>query len=300
MKLTTRNIISIVECVFYAPTTVLSLFLCIRHCCRGKRAQIAWIFRYLYCHVRVAEAALGLATITFPSATVYSTSILFSLIGVPTLLLTTFGLLNRVFINLSKNYPTRIKAWYFSLLQIPFQAAIVILAKGASNSTADLSDGAPYSPQIWTKVGIMLCVAGFFVMAILTFVMVRRQSHTTPTEHQLLHTVIRSLPFLFIRLMYTILSTFMDRNVFKSYEGNVHVISLMALLPEMIVVVIYMAEGFTLPRLEKDKRTEKKCRRKKGGWPERLEVLDDVSITRTDSEEGWKDVDDKSSCRSGV
>ena len=88
--------------------------------------------------------------------------------------------------------------------------------------------------------------------------------------------------------------------MFKSYEGNVHVIGLMALLPEMIVVVIYMVEGFTLPRLEKDKRKEKKCRRKKGGWPERLEVLDDVSITRTDSEERWKDVDDKSSCRSGV
>jgi hypothetical protein len=243
---------------------------------------------------------LGLATITFPSATVYSTSILFSMIGVPTLLLTTFGLLNRVYLNLAKNYPTRIKARYFSLLQFPFQVAIVIIAKGASNSTADISNSALYHPQIWTKVGIMLCVAGFFVMAILTFAMVRRQEHTTPTEHRLLHTIIRSLPFLFIRLMYTILVTFMDRNVFRSYGGNVLVIGLMAILPEMIVVIIYMVEGFTLPKLEKDKKKQKKCRRKKGGWPERPEVLDDVSITRADSAAGWKDLDDKSSCSSQV
>jgi hypothetical protein len=146
MAITGRNILSIVECVFYAPATILSLFLCIRHCCRGERAQIAWIFLYLYCHIRVAEAVLGLATITFPSVAVYGTSILFSLIGVPTLLLTTFGLLNRVHINLAKNFPTRMKAGVFSLLQIPFEAAIPLCVKGASNSTADLSNGGTYQP----------------------------------------------------------------------------------------------------------------------------------------------------------
>jgi hypothetical protein len=123
MTLTSRNVLSIIECIFYAPATVLSLFLCIRHCCGGQRSQIAWVFLYIYCHIRVAEAALDLATITFPSVALYGTSILFSLIGVPALLLATFGLLNRVYINLAKNHPTRIKPWYFSLLQIPFQAA---------------------------------------------------------------------------------------------------------------------------------------------------------------------------------
>lgn len=305
MAITSRNILSIVECVFYGPATILSLFLCIRHCCRGERAQIAWIFLYLYCHIRVAEAALGLATITSPSVAVYGTSILFSLIGVPTLLLTTFGLLNRVYINLAKNYPTRIKAGVFSLLQIPFEAAIPLCAKGASNSTADLSNGGIYQPQTWTKVGLALCIVGYLIMAILTGAMLRRQSHTEPSEHRLLHTVTRSLPFLFIRLMYTMLTTFMDRNVFKAYEGNVLVVGLMAVLPEMIVVIIYMIEGFTLERLPKDKK-KPKCNRKRSGWPSGIaqgpELLEDnASTSQPDSEaQAGKDIVDGSSRKSSL
>jgi hypothetical protein len=294
MTITSRNVLSIIECIFYAPTTVFSLFLCIRHCCRGQRSQIAWVFLYIYCHIRVAEAALGLATITLPSVALYGTSILFSLIGVPALLLAAFGLLNRVYINLAKNHPTRIKPWFFSLLQIPFGAAIGFCTKGASNSTAGASEGTIYRPQIWTKVGIMLCVVGFMVMVILTGAMLRRQSQAEINERRLLNSVTLSLPFLFIRMSYTTLVTFVDRGLFESYEGNVLVVGMMSVLPEMVVVIIYMVEGLVLEKLPKDARKEK-CRRKKGGWPCQAERLDDSSITWTGSEQTWKDLDDGSS-----
>jgi protein-S-isoprenylcysteine O-methyltransferase Ste14 len=301
MALTGRDIIFIIECIFYAPASILSLFLCIRHCCRGQRAQIAWIFLYMYCHIRVAEAALGLAAISSSDLAVYSTSILFSVIGVPTLLLTTMGLLERVYINLSKTYPTRVKPWVYGLLQVPFEAAIGICAKGASNSTADQSNNGIYTPQTWTKVGLMLCVVGYAIIVGLTAAMLRRQSHAEPDEQRSLRTVVRSLPFLFIRLIYTILVTFLDRNVFKSYDGNVIVVGLMAVLPEMIVVIIYMVEGFRLERLPKDKRDKKsksKCRRKRTGWPSGVTedpvLLDDnASASQPNSEaQAWKDIDD--------
>jgi len=297
MTLTNRNVLAIIQCVFYVPATVVSLFLCIRHCCRGRRAQIAWIFLYLYCHVRVAEAALGLATIGTASVAVYATSILFSLIGVPFLLLTAYGLLNRVYINLAKNYPTRIKGWYVKILQFPFTAAIILCARGASGSTADASNGGDYRPQILTQVGIVLCAIGFVVMLILTGAIFRRQSHAELDERRLLNIVIISLPFLVIRMLYTVLVTFWNRDLFKSYEGDVLVEGLMAVLPEMVVVVIYTIEGFTLERLPKDirKKKNKKCWRRNHGWPSAPEVLDDVSITRKDSEQGWKGIDDKSS-----
>jgi hypothetical protein len=64
---------------------------------------------------------------------------------------------------------------------------------------------------------------------------------------------------------------------------------MMSVVPEMVVVI--MVEGFILEKLPKDARKEN-CRRKKGGWPERL---DDSSITRTGSTQGWKDLDDGSS-----
>jgi hypothetical protein len=294
MTLTSRNILSIIQCAFYAPTTVLSLFLCIRHCCRGEKAQIAWVFFYMYCHVRVAEAALGLATITYPSAAIYGTSILFSLIGVPILLLTTYGLLRRVYMNLAKSYPTGIKAWYFALLQLPFQGAIPLTARGASNSTVDLSDNGVFTPQILTKLGVMLCVVGFVVMVVLNLAIFRRQELAGPSEQKLLYAVTLTLPFLTVRLIYTILTTFMNDGLFQGADGNVLVIGLMVLLPEILVSVVYMVAGFALPRMEKDKRKgKKKCSRgkKRGGWPSESILLEDASITKTNSEDEWKDVD---------
>jgi hypothetical protein len=297
MPLTNRNVLFIIECVFYVPATVFSLFLCIRHCCRGGRAQIPWIFLYLYCHLRVAEVVLGLATLGTSSVAVYATSILFSLIGFPCLLLTTYGLLNRAYINLAKNYPTRIKGWYVKLLQAPFTVSIILCARGASGSTANASEGQGYQPQIVTQVGIGICTFGFVVMLVLTGFMLRRQSHAEPNERRILNTVVVSIPFLLIRMLYTALVTFWNKGLFKSYEGDVLVIGLMAVLPEMFVVVISMIEGFTLERLPKDirKKKNRKCRRRNGGWPSAPEVLDDVSVTRTDSELGWKDLDKKSS-----
>ncbi len=79
----------------------------------------------------------------------------------------------------------------------------------------------------------------------------------------------------------------MDRNVFRTYKWNVLVIELMAVLPEMIVVVVYVVEGFMMPRLEKYRWKKRKGGRK-SGWPSGPDLLDDVSITKTDSELGWK------------
>jgi hypothetical protein len=240
---------------------------------------------------------LGLATLGTSSVAVYATSILFSLIGFPCLLLTTYGLLNRAYINLAKNYPTRIKGWYVKLLQAPFTVSIILCARGASGSTANASEGQNYQPQIVTQVGIGICTFGFVVMLILTGFMLGRQSHAEPNERRILNTVIVSIPFLLIRMLYTALVTFWNKGLFKSYEGDVLVIGLMAVLPEMFVVVISMIEGFKLERLPKDirKKKNRKCRRRNGGWPSAPEVLDDVSVTRTDSELGWKDLDKKSS-----
>lgn len=299
MALTNRNILSIVELVFYAPLTVLSLFLTIRHCCRGQRSQITWIFLYLYTHIRVVEAALELATIRSSSSALYGTSILFSIIGVPMILLTTFGLLNRIFFILSRDmiYSTRVKDWYFGLLQIPFEAAIPLCANGASHSTADLWNGAAYSPQILTKIGVVLCVVGFVVMVFLAWCMLRAQSYMEGNEKRLMQILAISLPFLCMRLLYTVLVTFFNSGVFKTWDGNVIVMSLMAVLPEMVVVIIYTIEGFEMERLPKDPKKEKKCGkgRKRDGWPEPRELLDGASLNQTDSEgQVWMTSDDRS------
>lgn len=192
-----------------------------------------------------------------------------------------------------------IRPWCLAILHVPFTAGIVLCARGASNSTANISNGnRPYHPQIITKVGVGLCVVGFLVMVLLTGVMLLWQAHTDSSSRRLLHVVTMSLPLLFIRLVYMVLVTFLNKWLFKSFEGNVKVIGLMAVAPEMVVVIIYVVEGFTLERLPKDVRREK-CRRKRGGWPSEPELLNDVSICRTstaDSEvQGWKDVDDRSS-----
>ena len=66
-------------------------------------------------------------------------------------------------------------------------------------------------------------------------------------------------------MSYTVLAIFVNRGLFESYEGNVLVVGMVSVVPEMVVVIIYMVEGFILEKLPKDANKEN-CRRKKGGW----------------------------------
>lgn len=177
---------------------------------------------------------------------------------------------------------------------------VAVLAKGASNSTADMGDSGTYQTQTQTKLGVMGCVVGYAAMVAITGAMFWGKSHAEPTEERLLHAVTISLLLIFVRLLYAVLVTFWNSNVFESYNGNLIVLALMSVLPEIIVVIIYVVEGLTLPPLPQDQRTgkqKKQCRSQRFQWFYRnthgAQLLDGESVVSgvRSGAQAWKDVD---------
>jgi hypothetical protein len=63
--------------------------------------------------------------------------------------------------------------------------------------------------------------------------------------------IITALPFVLVRLVYSACSVFLHDHLFNIVTGNVVVLVVMAVLEEFVVVVIYIALGFVVDKLDK-------------------------------------------------
>jgi hypothetical protein len=252
MALSNRNDLSIVELIVYTPACLFSIFLCIRH---GFGINKGWLFLLIFSLVRIAGASVELATIGFPSSIPLLTSAaLLSSVGLSPLLLTTLGLLSRVCKSINKEYHTLIQPIYIRLLRLPIILALVLVIIGSDNSANDLIHHGTYPIQVLTKVGIIVLIAVFAVVALITAIFIVLRSHAEPGEQRLIYAIAASIPSILIRLIYVVLLTFSNTGTFSILHGSVVGLGWMAIMQEMIVVIIYIGIGLTLPRKIKGPR----------------------------------------------
>lgn len=88
-----RDIIAIVELIFYIPTLVLGAIVCFKH---GFRRSSGFIFTTLLCVVRIAGAICQLISRTDHSTGLFEAIAIFDSLGLSQLLMATLGLLNRL------------------------------------------------------------------------------------------------------------------------------------------------------------------------------------------------------------
>jgi hypothetical protein len=99
-----------------------------------------------------------------------------------------------------------------------------------------------------TKIGIILLVAVFAVVVLITAMFMFHRSHAEPGERRLINAIAASIPSILIRLIYVVLITFSHIQKFSVLQGSVVVFGCMAIMQELIVVIIYIGVGITLPR----------------------------------------------------
>ena len=93
----------------------------------------------------------------------------------------------------------------------------------------------------------LLTYLGLLAVAALTLAFVRNLPWG---EKRILFAVTASLPFLAVRLLYSILTDFAVSSNFSIFNGNVTVQLCMAIIEEFIVVVIYLIVGMIAPSLK--------------------------------------------------
>ena len=101
-----------------------------------------------------------------------------------------------------------------------------------------------------TKVAMILFIGVWIIQSYIAIVAAYRLLHTHCDERRLALVIAVSIPFLAVRLIYSVISAFDDTSTaFNPITGNVDVLAFMAVMEEFIVVGLYLAGGFLISQL---------------------------------------------------
>ena len=250
MGLSNLNALSIAELVIYAPLTVIACAVSIRH---GFHPLKGWIFLFIFCALHIVGAALNLATISSPMVIAFVTvPIELFAIGQVVIIYVILGVLARVADSINKERPTTLKALYIHLVRIPFIAGIILVIIGTDASNATWSTTGIYPINELTKIGFIIFIATFAVLVLMVFVFMPRRSQAEAPSRLLYDIIIASLPFMLVRIIYSLLITFVDNAAFNPITGNVAARGFLATVEEMIITILYIYVGLKLPKLPKE------------------------------------------------
>jgi hypothetical protein len=237
--------IALVQLIFYIPFLFLSVFVCFRH---GFHRSSGWIYTLVLCTIRIVGGACQFKSHNNPSASLLQTILVLDSVGLSPLLLATLGLLSRFidFIN-AKSTP-RFTVRHFRVLQLVlFLGMILGIVGGTSISVS--ANGSIQVPTT-SKVGVILYIVGFVGMSLVHFLSVTQTIIVPNKERRMPLAITLALPFLLVRLVYSILSIFVQGHLFSIATGNVSVRIAMSIIEEFVVVAMYILLGLLVDKVD--------------------------------------------------
>ncbi|KAH0838637.1 hypothetical protein J3R83DRAFT_6960 [Lanmaoa asiatica] len=253
MSLNTQGIISAVTIAIYVPIFLLAFRIAYRYGV-GERG---WLLLVIFSLIRIVGGALLVAAeLTVPVVTgLYIGGYALEASGLSPLLLSTLGLLEIITEGPDRG---RKHAHVFRILHIVGTLALVLMIIGISYTSSS-------SANTERRVGVLL-FAGLYICLVALAVMQWANRHRLMKyRKQLLVAVSAALPFLAVRTLYSVLSTFSSSTFsptsttdsnnplakFNMFSGEWQIYVVMEVVMEYAVVVIYTLAG-TMLRLDQD------------------------------------------------
>ncbi|KAL2127062.1 hypothetical protein VTI74DRAFT_11390 [Chaetomium olivicolor] len=250
MALDTNSIVSIVELAAYVPAIIASFIVCRRH---GFSRSSGWYYTFTLCLVRIIGAACQLGTIASPdNIGLVKTAIILEHIGLTPLLLATLGMLSRLvdWINRQTTSPT-ITIKHFRLIQLLVVLGAVLGIVGGSSGNDN-----PNSPSTESDVAVIFYLVTFAALVLILLVSAPSRSLVPEDERIIVPAVALALPFIAVRVLYSLLVVFVHSGAFAKIGGPIAVHLCMATAEEFVVVAIYLFLGFRLDRLDESEQGE--------------------------------------------
>jgi hypothetical protein len=97
-----------------------------------------------------------------------------------------------------------------------------------------------------TKIGVAIFIVAYVLLCLLVLAVGSRRSRIEQGERRLLLATAVSLPFILVRLVYSILTVYAHSSTFNLFSGNETAQLVMSVLPEFVVVALYLGVGVTL------------------------------------------------------
>lgn len=112
-----------------------------------------------------------------------------------------------------------------------------------SDSASKRSSGHKFS-----QAGIIIFLVVFIVYVGLCLLTTKAIHSVADRDKRMLYAVILALPFIFVRILYSMLAVFLtNQTTFALVNGSAIAQLCMATIEEMIVVVVYLGVGITAP-----------------------------------------------------
>ncbi|KAK4574201.1 hypothetical protein LTR86_001962 [Recurvomyces mirabilis] len=259
------------EVAFFSPVLCIGIFLLFRH---GFTRKLGWVYVVLLSILRLIG---GSVTIYMDvnnnySASLIETAAITSAVGTAPLLLALMGFLERVNQGMeSKGLPLLI----FRPLHLLSIAGLVLAIVGGVNE----SDGEATGRTLM-KAAALVFLAIYLALVAIDVRTGMMANHILSHERLLARACLLVLPFLLIRVIYTVAASFASPgSVFYFQDVNVYISAFMQFLMEALTVSTFIFAGLYTPKMEKRA----------------------VRVGSTDVEEGGKDYEhDTRQVRHGV
>ncbi|KXL49311.1 hypothetical protein M433DRAFT_158816 [Acidomyces richmondensis BFW] len=238
-----RGGLAIAEIVFWSPTLIIGVFLCIRH---GFGRSQGWIFISILSLLRLIGSSCELYIVTKQDydISLLTTAAICEAIGTAPLLLALSAFMSRVHKGMEhKSLPPS------SFRPILF-FAIAGLALAIVGGTLEADGGSVVQTgRDLMKAASIMFLAVWVIIAGIVFLTVMRINAVLPQERNLAKIGLMAIPFLLVRVIYTICSAFSHPgSIFYMYDINVYVEAFMQFMMEAIVVCIYITAGLSTPK----------------------------------------------------
>jgi hypothetical protein len=272
MGLSSRTILNIVELVYYGPALLLALWIINKH---GMGRQSGWIYLAILAVVRIVGAATGIAANSNPSQGLIETSDIAYSVGLSPLFLAWLGVIKRVNEGMHvHSIPPRL----INLVHLPIIAGLILGIIGGmklfDTNPASVNTGITY-----TKIAIILFILTLIALAAITAFTLMRIRHVMDGEKRLVFACLAVIPFLLVRIIYSIIVDFDRSSTIFSFLSTrtaaVVVQGVMSVAMEFIVVLIFLTAGFVTPAIPRSmvqsqqNETKMQPRRRWGGLASR-------------------------------
>jgi hypothetical protein len=247
MTITYRSGVSIGEIAVYAPALAIAAFLAVRH---GFNRSAGWMFLVIFALARIIGSAMQIATISSPdNVSLYTGYAILQNIGLSPLMLATIGLLSRLLENINRTHHTAVSTRVFQAIELVITVGLILGIVGGVNAADNFTSTGKYTPNSLSKAGSALFIVSYVAIVIATIFVSFSVKYAAHGEKRILTAVALSLPFLLVRLVYSIMSTFAHNKNFNLLSGSTTILLCVAFIEELIIVVIFEAIGLTLPQV---------------------------------------------------
>ncbi|KAK5129409.1 hypothetical protein LTR08_003296 [Meristemomyces frigidus] len=239
--------LSAVEIAFFSPALCIAVFVVFRH---GFKKNLGWIYLVTLSILRIVGGActLYMEDTGKVSDGLLETAAITSAIGTAPLLLVTMGALERIHEGMEHKQASIMG---FRILHLTSLAAFILaIIGGMGVSDSDPSKAKNGKTELEAAAVLFFCI--YLGLVGYTIIAMRNTKWVLMSERKLLQACTFALPFLLVRVIYTVIVAFSDKgSIFYFEDVNIWVKAFMQFTMEAFVVSLFIFAGLMTPKVER-------------------------------------------------